>query len=80
VSTKRLLCVDDDPDILKQRKLLLEASGYSVVSAGSGKEGLELLAKGPQPDLVLLDYMMPEMRGTTSPGGFGRTIRTFHCL
>lgn len=63
MSTKRLLCVDDDPDILKQRKLLLEASGYSVVSAGSGKEGLELLAKGPQPDLVLLDYMMPEMRG-----------------
>jgi CheY-like chemotaxis protein len=63
VSTKRLLSVDDDPDTLKQRKLLLENSGYQVESAGSGQEALDLLAGGVLPDVILLDYTMPGMNG-----------------
>jgi len=60
---KRLLCVDDDAETLKQRTLLLEASGYSVVSTASARSALELLANGTTVDLVLLDYVMPEMNG-----------------
>jgi CheY-like chemotaxis protein len=62
-STKRVLCVDDDNSILKIRKLLLDAAGYSVVTAGSGAEALGMLAGGTDVDLVLLDYLMPGMNG-----------------
>lgn len=58
-----MLCVDDDPDTLKQRRLLLEAHGYSVLSAASGRKALDLLAEITLPDLVLLDYTMPGMNG-----------------
>ena len=63
MSAKRLLCVDDDAETLKQRRLLLEANGYSIVSTTSPERVLELLANGTKMDLVLLDYVMPEMNG-----------------
>jgi CheY-like chemotaxis protein len=59
---KRLLCVDDDPEILTIRKLLLESKGYSVLPATSGEQALEFLSKSII-DLVLLDYLMPGMNG-----------------
>jgi CheY-like chemotaxis protein len=58
-----LLCVDDDPDTLKLRKLVLEAAGYSVNTAESGETALRALAQGASADLVLLDYLMPGMNG-----------------
>lgn len=58
-----IACVDDDADVLEVRKLLLEASGYSVVTATSGTELLRFLADGGIVDVVLLDYLMPEMNG-----------------
>jgi len=58
-----LLCIDDDPEILKLRKLLLEASGYSVITATSGEAGLRIAAENDGIDLVLLDYLMPGMNG-----------------
>ncbi len=63
IYTKRVLCVDDDDAILKSRKLLLEAAGYSVLTAASGAEALEMLASGAEVDLVVLDYLMPGMKG-----------------
>ena len=63
VSRKRLLCVDNDPDTLKQRRLLLEAHGYFVLSATSGRKALDLLTEAALPDLVLLDYTTPGMDG-----------------
>ncbi|HEV2398326.1 MAG TPA: response regulator [Candidatus Sulfotelmatobacter sp.] len=60
---RHLLSVDDDPEILKQRKLLLEANGYSVSSATSGREALKLLQEKVLPDLILTDYAMPGMNG-----------------
>jgi CheY-like chemotaxis protein len=60
---KQILCVDDDLDTLKVRKLLLGTAGYSVLTAGSGAEALRILAEGNNADLVLLDYMMPGMKG-----------------
>ncbi len=61
--SKRIACVDDDADVLKVRRLLLEAKGYSVVTATSGQELLTFLSGGGVVDLVLLDYVMPEMKG-----------------
>lgn len=60
---KQILCVDDDLDTLKVRKLLLGTAGYSVLTADSGAEALRILAQGIDADLVLLDYMMPGMKG-----------------
>ena len=62
-SAKRVLCVDDDDAILRLRKVLLDAAGYSVITAASGPEALEMLAKRTDVDLVLLDYLMPGMNG-----------------
>jgi len=63
MAAKCILCVDDDPSALKLRKFLLGAAGYSVLTAESGSEALEVLAKGANVDLALLDYMMPGMNG-----------------
>jgi CheY-like chemotaxis protein len=63
IETKCVVCVDDDADILKLRRLLLEASGYSVVTATSGQQVLRILSGRPMVDVVLLDYLMPEMNG-----------------
>lgn len=62
-SAGRILCIDDDLVTLRLRKVLLEAAGYSVLLASSGAEGLRMLSEGAKVDLVLLDYMMPEMNG-----------------
>lgn len=58
-----ILCIDDDADTLKLRKLLLESSGYSVLTASSGAEGLNLVLVHPNIGLVILDYLMPGMAG-----------------
>ena len=58
----RILVIDDEPLIVKLLKHNLEKVGYSVISAGNGREGLELLEE-EQVDVVLLDIMMPEMDG-----------------
>ncbi len=48
--------------------MLLEAAGYSVLLAPSGAEALRMLSEGTKVDLVLLDYMMPEMDGNELAG------------
>jgi CheY-like chemotaxis protein len=57
-----LLCIDDDEDILECEKSFLESFGYTVLTAASGGKGLELASTNPV-DLVILDYLMPEMNG-----------------
>jgi CheY-like chemotaxis protein len=59
---KSIMVVDDNPDIITIVRTILEGKGYSVFSASSGPELLELL-KGQKPDLIILDIMMPEMDG-----------------
>ncbi len=59
---KKILVIDDEPDIVFLIKLILEKEGYKVIEANSGSEGLEL-AKKEKPDLILLDVMMPDMLG-----------------
>ncbi len=57
-----VLVVDDDHDIQLLLRLELEAEGYIVVTADNGLEALDLVADS-EPDVVLLDIMMPELDG-----------------
>ena len=58
----KILVVDDDPDILDAIAMILESQGYEVVTARDGIEGLATL-KAENPDLMILDLMMPKMDG-----------------
>ncbi|MEZ5025383.1 MAG: response regulator transcription factor [Chitinophagales bacterium] len=60
--TFKILVVDDEPDILEFLSYNLEKEGFTVETAENGKQALEK-AKKNQPDIVLLDVMMPEMDG-----------------
>ena len=53
----KIMIVEDDQDIVEAMRLPLEANGYEVVHAASGKEALERV-KGVMPDLIILDVMM----------------------
>lgn len=57
-----ILLVDDEPDILEFIGYNLEKEGYKVLKAENGKKGIEIAQK-KQPDLILLDLMMPELDG-----------------
>lgn len=59
---EKILLVDDEPDILEFLKYSLEKANYQVFTANNGEEGVQL-ARSIQPDLILLDVMMPKMDG-----------------
>jgi CheY-like chemotaxis protein len=59
---KKVLVVDDEPGIVKIVELELKFYGYEVITASSGKEGLEK-CKRMKPDAVIMDIMMPGMGG-----------------
>src|SRR5688500_14885884 len=59
---KKILIVEDSPDIGKALKLLIEMEGYEVAVATTGAEGLEKSAAG-KPDLVVIDYRLPDLNG-----------------
>ncbi len=58
----KILVVDDEKNILKLYKAELEDEGYTVVSANSGAEALEVFER-ENPDIVTLDILMPDMDG-----------------
>jgi two-component system response regulator MtrA len=58
----RVLIVDDDPDIRALVTYRLTASGYDVICAGDGEDGLAAV-RAHAPDLVLVDWMMPRLTG-----------------
>src|SRR5208282_4149940 len=57
-----VLCIDDNQDVLECEKAFLETFGYTVLTAPSGSQGLEL-ASIHSVDVVIVDYFMPEMNG-----------------
>ena len=59
---KRILLVDDDPEIVESMRTVLEAKGYEVMVARDGNQGLAL-AERELPDLLILDMMMPKKSG-----------------
>ncbi|WP_223551514.1 tetratricopeptide repeat protein [Aestuariivivens sp. NBU2969] len=62
-SNLRILIIDDEPINRRVLENHLTVAGYNVVEVGSGRDALELLAKGNSFDLILLDIMMPNMSG-----------------
>src|SRR5690349_22302452 len=61
--TANILLVDDEPGMLRYIRTLLEVDEYKVETATTGEEALERVQKGMQPDLVLLDLLMPGIDG-----------------
>lgn len=59
---KKLLLIDDDPNLILLVKDYLEFRGYNVVTAENGREALEILDDNV-PDMIICDVMMPEMDG-----------------
>lgn len=60
--SKTILFVDDEPSLLQVRRLIFENEGYSVFTAESGEEALEIL-RANAVDAIVLDYLMPGMNG-----------------
>jgi len=59
---RRVLCIEDDAEMIDLIRLILERKGFEVLEAVGGKEGLEV-SRREMPDLILLDLMMPEVDG-----------------
>jgi two-component system response regulator VicR len=60
--SKRVVCIEDEPEMIDLVRLILGRKGFDVIGANGGIEGLEVV-KAEKPDLVLLDLMMPDMDG-----------------
>ena len=61
-NVKKILCIEDDQEMIDLIRLILSRRGFEIQGANGGKEGLEIIRRD-HPDLVLLDLMMPEMDG-----------------
>lgn len=61
-STKHILCIEDEPEMIDLIRLILVRRGFEVSGAAGGKAGLSAVRE-TLPDLVLLDLMMPDMDG-----------------
>ena len=72
---EKILIVDDDHDTLEVMKMFLTRLGYQALTAATGLDALELAHK-EQPDLVVLDVMMPGMDGFEVASNLHRTPDT----
>ena len=59
---KRVVCIEDEPEMIDLVRLILGRKGFELIGAVGGREGLETIRQ-VKPDLVLLDLMMPDMDG-----------------
>jgi two-component system, OmpR family, response regulator VicR len=59
---RRVLCIEDEPEMIDLIRLILERKGFEVIGAVGGEEGLSAI-KREKPDLILLDLMMPDVDG-----------------
>lgn len=62
--SKKILVIDDEPEIVTVLRMRLESQKYSVVAANDGIEGLKKVSE-EKPDLIILDILMPRMDGFT---------------
>ena len=60
--SKKVLVVDDDPDVRLFSVTVLEENGYTPIEAANGEEGLKMI-KSEKPDLIILDILMPRQSG-----------------
>lgn len=61
-TVRRVLCIEDEPEMIDLIRLILERKGFEVSGASGGEEGIQMV-KRDKPDLVLLDLMMPFVDG-----------------
>jgi DNA-binding response OmpR family regulator len=61
-TTKRILVIEDEPDVTRIMKMLLEKDGFSAETALGGAEGIKKI-KSVKPDVILLDLLMPVVSG-----------------
>jgi len=59
---KKIIVVDDEPDVLKTTSIFLKSEGFNVVTAVDGIAALEVIRK-ERPDLIVLDIMLPKIDG-----------------
>lgn len=60
--TRRILCIEDEPEMIDLIRLILSRKGFEVSGAAGGQEGIYKI-RSEKPDLILLDLMMPFMDG-----------------
>ena len=73
--SKKILVVDDKPELRTLLKSYLTQEGFDVAQAGNGQEAL-FVARQEKPDLIILDLMMPEMSGYDFMRSYRRTVDT----
>ena len=73
----KILVVDDSPTEVFQFKQLLEKMGYEVITADNGRDGVMMAAR-EQPDIVLMDIVMPDMNGFQATRQITRGADTKH--
>jgi CheY-like chemotaxis protein len=85
VSPTRILLVDDESDIVRTLQFRLQAAGFEVLTAADGAQAVEMLSDEPV-DLILSDFMMPEMNGIeltrtvkSNPRWFDTKVMLFSC-
>lgn len=61
-SSVRVVCIEDEPEMIDLVQLILSRKGFEVIGAAGGQEGLTVVEQ-MQPGLILLDLMMPDMDG-----------------
>jgi twitching motility two-component system response regulator PilH len=73
----KVLVVDDSPTEVFQFKDMLERSGYEVITAENGRDGVAK-ASSEQPDIILMDIVMPDMNGFQATRQLSRSQQTSH--
>jgi len=63
MANKKIMIIDDDPDILSSIGQVLQSNGHTVISIQDAGECFKRLKKGEKPHLIILDIMMPVMSG-----------------
>jgi len=79
VSRKKIVIVEDEPDILEVLSYNLKREGFGVLTAADGTVGIALIRR-ETPDLVLLDLMLPGMDGIEICTAIKKDPQTQHCL
>jgi len=73
----KILVVDDSPTEIHQFKAMLEKMGHEVITAENGRDGVKM-AISEQPDVVLMDIVMPDMNGFQATRQIARGADTKH--
>lgn len=77
MSRKKILAVDDEPSIVRLVTTALEGRGYEVIAAYNGEEAVDK-SRSEQPDLIVMDIMMPKMDGRAARKKIAEDPRTKH--